>query len=177
MPDIDRRRLLAGLAGAAVLGGGAVFAARSGGDDGSLPIRVDTVAAPGSTAGEARVPAPDGPMLLDLFATWCPPCAESMPALAAAEARYPDVGFLSVTNERFGGGLDAAALRDWWREHDGAWTLGHDPESRLIAALGAGALPHLALFDADGAVVWEHGGPVADGRLDDALATHLDGRG
>lgn len=175
MSGLGRRRLLAGLAGATVLGGGAVVAARSGNDGDALPMRVDTLDASGSAAGEARVPAPDGPLLLDLFATWCPPCAESMPALAAAEARFSDVRFLSVTNERFGGGLDAAALRDWWREHDGAWTLGHDPESRLMAALGAGALPHLVLFDADGAVAWEHGGPIEDGRLDDALATHLDG--
>lgn len=175
MVDIDRRRVLAGLGGAAVLGGGAALAARSGGDGDALPMRVTTLDAPGSAAGEARVPAPDGPMLLDLFATWCPPCAESMPALAVAEERYSEVQFLSVTNERFGGGLDADAVRAWWREHDGAWTLGHDPESRLMAALGAGALPHLALFDADGAVVWDHGGPIEGDRLHDALATHLDG--
>jgi thiol-disulfide isomerase/thioredoxin len=174
MPDLDRRRLLAGVAGAAVLGGGAALVARSGGDPDALPVRVDTLDAPGSTAGEARVPAPDGPLLLDLFATWCPPCAESMPALAAAEERYSDVQFLSVTNERFGGGLDAATLREWWRDHGGAWTLGHDPESRLMAALGAGALPHLALFDPDGEVVWDHGGPLEGDTLDDALATHLD---
>ena len=177
MIDLDRRRVLAGLGGAAVLGGGAALAARSGGDPDALPMRVDTLDAPGSTAGEARVPVPDGPLLLDLFATWCPPCAESMPALAAAEERYPDVRFLSVTNERFGGGLDAEAVREWWREHDGAWTLGHDPKSRLMAALGAGPLPHLALFDADGTVVWDHGGVVEDGQVEEAIATHLDGRG
>lgn len=174
-PDLGRRRLLAGLAGAAVLGGGAAVVARSGSDPDALPMRVDTLDAPGSSAGEARVPAPDGPLLLDLFATWCPPCAESMPALAAAVERHDGVPFLSVTNERFGGGLDAATLREWWRDHGGAWTLGHDPESRLMSALGAGALPHLALFDADGTVVWDHGGPLEEGALDDALATHLDG--
>lgn len=175
MPPLGRRRLLASLAGAGVLGGGAVFAARSGGDGDALPTRVDTLDAPGSTAGEARIPASGEPTLLDLFATSCPPCAESMPALAAAEARHTSVQFRSVTNERFGGGLDAATLRDWWREHDGAWTLGHDPESRLLAALDAGVLPHLVLFDADGTVVWEHSGPIEDGRLEDALATHLGG--
>jgi thiol-disulfide isomerase/thioredoxin len=170
MPALDRRRLLAGLAGAGVLGGGAALLARSGGDDDALPLRVTTLDAPGSSAGEARVPAADAPTLVDLFATWCPPCAESMPALAAVHADRPDLRLVSVTNERFGGGLDAAGLRDWWRAHDGAWTLGHDPESRLLAALGAGPLPHLALFDADGREVWSHDGAIRESTLRDALS-------
>jgi thiol-disulfide isomerase/thioredoxin len=174
-PDLERRRLLTSLAGAAVLGGGAVVVARSGGDPSALPIRVDTLDARGSSTGKANVPAPDGPLLLDLFATWCPPCAESMPALAAAAERHDGLQFLSVTNERFGGGLDAAALREWWRDHGGAWTLGHDPESRLMSILGADALPHLTLFDADGTVIWNHGGPLKPGALDTAIATRLDG--
>jgi thiol-disulfide isomerase/thioredoxin len=169
MPDLRRRRLLAGLAGAGVLGGGAALVARSGGDGDALPLRVATLDAPGSSAGETRVPAADAPTLVDLFATWCPPCAESMPALAAVHADSPDVRFVSVTNERFGGGLDAAGVRDWWRDHDGAWTLGHDPESRLVAALGAGPLPHLVLFDADGREVWSHGGELRESTLRDAL--------
>ena len=76
-----------------------------------------------------------------------------MPALAAVHDARPDLRVVSVTNERFGGGLDRAAVRGWWREHGGAWTVGHDLESRLVAALGAGPLPHLALFDADGRLV------------------------
>ncbi|MEF8856652.1 MAG: TlpA disulfide reductase family protein [Haloplanus sp.] len=179
---VGRRQLLAGLVGTGLVGVGVVgsgavdVAGITGTDSGSdrLPVEVSTLDARGSTAGRQPVPAPETPTLIDCFATWCGPCVEQMASLGTVYERYGDeIAFVSVTNERFGGGLDRDDLRAWWREHDGRWTLGHDPEGDLLAALGASGLPYLAVTDETGAVVWTHGGVASAETLDRELSSVL----
>jgi thiol-disulfide isomerase/thioredoxin len=158
---MDRRRLLTAIAGLG-LTGGSVWAVQHGlpsGDSSGLPVRVETIDAHGSEAGQTRVPVPDTPTVIDLFATWCAPCKEQMEVLSAIHPEYSsEVAFISVTNERVGGTLTKGDIRDWWHRHDGDWTVGLDPESDLMTALGADGLPYMAITDATGAVRWEHGG-------------------
>lgn len=185
---LGRRHLLAGVAGAGLLGAGVVGSGavdvdgsdgggrlpRSGGNDGRLPVQVATLDAPGSTAGTANVPASGAPTVIDCFATWCGPCVEQMGALGTVYDRYGDrATFVSVTNERFGGGLSRADIRAWWRDNDGRWTLGHDPEGDLLAALGASGLPYLAVADASGSIVRTHGGVASVETLDRHIASVL----
>ncbi|WP_251344401.1 TlpA family protein disulfide reductase [Haloplanus halophilus] len=175
---MGRRHLLAGLAGAGLVGAGVVgtgVAGLGGGSRGaSLPVEVTTLDAPGSTAGTRQVPAPGRPTVIDCFATWCGPCVEQMAALGTVHDRYADrAAFVSVTNERLGGGLTREDLRAWWRENDGDWSLGHDPEGDLLAALGASGLPYLAVTDATGSVVWTHGGVASVETLDREVASTL----
>jgi thiol-disulfide isomerase/thioredoxin len=184
---VGRRQLLAGLVGTGLVGAGVVgsgvvdVAGITGGEpdaDGErrdrLPVEVSTLDATGSTAGERPVPAAGTPTVIDCFATWCGPCVEQMDALGTVYDRYGDrAAFVSVTNERFGGGFDPDDLRAWWREHDGRWTLGHDPEGDLLAALGASGLPYLAVTDAEGSVVWSHGGVASVETLDRQIGSAL----
>jgi thiol-disulfide isomerase/thioredoxin len=171
---VRRRELLAGLGSLGVVGGAGYVALNGlGGDDG-LPLTVRTLDAPGSEAGERPVPVPGDPTVLDLFATWCVPCSAQMESLTALHDEFGDrATFVSVTNERFGGGLTADDVRAWWADHDGAWTVGHDPESRLMSELGAGGLPFLAVFDADGTATWTHRGLASEANLREQIRTVL----
>jgi thiol-disulfide isomerase/thioredoxin len=162
---MNRRQLLTALAGAGLTGGAAYVAVNGLGTD-TERVTIDTIEARGSTAGELQVPVPGQPTLVDLFATWCVPCVAQMRRLVPVYETFgDDVAFVSVTNERFGGGLSETDIREWWADHDGRWTVGHDPESRLLNSLGAGGLPFLAFADATGEVVWTHQGVASESQL------------
>lgn len=168
---MNRRQVLAGLAGVG-LTGGSLWAARSlsgaGTDD--LPVRVETIDAPGSAAGTAPVPVPGRITVVDLFATWCAPCDEQVEILDEVRREYGDVAFVSVTNERLGESLNKRDIADWWAENGGTWTVGLDPGSDLMAAFAADGLPYIAITDTAGAVQFEHGGLVDA----DTLRTELE---
>lgn len=168
---MNRRRLLAALAGIG-LTGGSFWAARglSGTSTGALPIRVETIDAAGSEPGSATVPTPGRVTVVDLFATWCAPCDEQIGILDGVRTEYDEVAFVSVTNERLGESLTRADIADWWAENGGAWTVGLDPGSDLMAAFGADGLPYIAITDAAGTVQFEHGGLVDA----ETLRTELD---
>ena len=105
------------------------------------------------------------PVVVNMWATWCPPCRREMPVLERAQSAYPDVSFVLVnqgedvaTIERFLAeeGLD---LRDILR----------DPHSRTMAETGARALPTTLYFDADGRLVDTHLGELTGASLADTL--------
>ena len=164
-----RRQLLAALGGAALTGGAGYIAFNGVGGSGTS-VTVDTIDAQGSDAGRQQLPVPGRPTLIDLFATWCVPCVAQMRSLVPVYETYgDDVAFVSVTNERIGGGLTMDDIRQWWVDHDGHWTVGHDPESQLMSELGAGGLPFLALADGSGEFVWTHRGVASESRLREEL--------
>nr|WP_303647832.1 TlpA disulfide reductase family protein [Haloarchaeobius amylolyticus] len=156
------------------MAGGGLWVAQHGlpgGSDGaSLPVRVETLDAPGSSAGEALVPTPGTVTVVDLFATWCAPCKKQLDVLNAVRGEYDDVSFVSVTNERVGDSFTRADIADWWRRHDGHWTVGLEPGGEILKAFGATGLPHVAIADSDGRLVFEHGGLLEAATLRSQLA-------
>ncbi|WP_439027727.1 TlpA family protein disulfide reductase [Haloarchaeobius sp. DT45] len=152
-----RRTFLGGVAGVTGLGVGATAWAATGNGPGTLAsTTVQTLDARGSESGTVTVPAPDRPVVLDLFATVCGPCKPQTRAVARARDRVGDAAdFVSVTGEPIGEtGVSPNALREWWRDADGDWTLAHDREARLVHALDARQIPFLAVVTPDGRVTY-----------------------
>ncbi len=158
---MKRRRLLTLIAGLGLTSGSVWFIQKEFPSENTslFPITVETIDARGSKAEQLQIPIPNIPTVIDLFATWCNPCKKQMKTLNTVHNEYVDkVAFVSVTNERIGGTLSKNDIREWWRNHNGDWTVGFDPGSNLMAALRADGLPYLAIFDASGTLQWEHGG-------------------
>ncbi|ELZ42686.1 redoxin [Halorubrum saccharovorum DSM 1137] len=170
-----RRHLLAGLASVGVLGGAGAVATGGvpdaiGGDPAGSqtsgdepepiePVTLDTIEAPGSRDGEVTLPAPDRPTFVDFFGTWCPPCAEQMPALAEAHDRIGDeVLFVSVTTEPVGDAVSEETVVDWWRENDGDWLVAADVTAELASRFPIGSYPSARAMDASGRVRWATSG-------------------
>ena len=101
------------------------------------------------------------PMVVNLWASWCPPCRREMPVLAAAQQRETGVTFVFANQAE---GADTA-LR-YLRTH--AFTLANvvfDPRAELGHAVGSTGLPTTLFYDASGRLVNAHLGELSPASL------------
>ena len=110
------------------------------------------------------------PVVLNLWATWCPPCRNEMPTLARAARDYPQVSFVLVNQ-----GEDAAAVRAYL---DGAQLqFDHvllDPQLQAMRAVGGRGLPTTLFFDQRGRLVDTHMGELSAAGLKHILQRRFD---
>ena len=105
--------------------------------------------------------APGRPMVLNLWATWCPPCRREMPALARAQAAFPGVHFVFANQ-----GESLAEVQPYLTQ--AGLPLKNvllDGGSQLSAALTARALPTTAFYDAQGRLVEVHMGELTSAAI------------
>ncbi len=105
------------------------------------------------------------PLLLNLWATWCPPCRRELPLLAEYARSDTSVTYLLVNQ-----GETAAHVHDFLIDHD--LTFPHlllDPEGRLSRHFEAPGLPTTLVFDRSGGLVAARLGEVSRAWLDRAL--------
>ncbi|MGT2434167.1 TlpA family protein disulfide reductase (plasmid) [Cupriavidus basilensis] len=104
-----------------------------------------------SLQGEAVVLAhfAGRPTVLNLWASWCPPCRREMPILRDAQANRPDINFVFVNQ-----GESAQQVRRYVEEQDIALSnLLLDPQGHTAASLGQVAFPTTYLFNAAGQLI------------------------
>ena len=101
------------------------------------------------------------PMVVNLWASWCPPCRREMPVLAAAQQARADIVFV-YANQR-----EDAAAASAFLDRSGV-TLRNvvlDSEAALGKAAGSSALPTTLFYDAQGRLVDTHLGELSDASL------------
>ncbi|MBI3525975.1 MAG: TlpA family protein disulfide reductase [Betaproteobacteria bacterium] len=107
------------------------------------------------------------PMVVNLWASWCPPCRREMPVLAAAQHREAGIRFVFVNQ---GESTANAASYLSAAQFDLANVL-LDPGTRLGHELGAMALPTTLFYDAGGRLVDSHMGPLSTATLAEKLTS------
>ena len=101
-----------------------------------------------------------GPVLVNMWATWCAPCVKELPTLDKLAATHRVDGQLGViaVSQDFGPQPSVTAFLDKLKVQDlGAY---HDPKGALMTAAGAEVLPTTILFDAEGKDVWRYVGDL-----------------
>ena len=104
------------------------------------------------------------PLVINLWATWCPPCRVEMPVLAEAQARNPDIGFIFVNR-----GETVDVVQTFLKQQ--RLTLENvllDDHATLGRYAGSDALPTTLFFDAHGILI--------DRRIGDLSAASLAAR-
>ncbi|HEX8592567.1 MAG TPA: TlpA disulfide reductase family protein [Pseudomonas sp.] len=101
------------------------------------------------------------PLVINLWATWCPPCRREMPVLQAAQDERDDVVFLFVNQaespqavEKF---LTAQGLRLSNNLFDGT--------GQLAQQVGSMALPTTVFYSAEGRLIGSHLGELSRASL------------
>ncbi len=87
-------------------------------------------------------------LFLNLWATWCLPCLEEMPAMASLYEEFSDQGLamVAVSNE------DPEVVRQFLEEHPYPFTILLDPEDTLTLRLEVMALPTTFIVDRQGRI-------------------------
>lgn len=110
--------------------------------------------------------ARDGrPMVVNLWATWCPPCRREMPVLEAAQKQRSDVRFLLVNQ-----GENAEAVQRFLRDQglsEAAVLL--DSGNRLGQLTGSYGMPTTLFYDAQGRLKHSQMGELSAASLEYGL--------
>lgn len=104
------------------------------------------------------------PVVLNLWASWCPPCRAEMPAINTASQRHPDVAFVGVAVQD-----DPIKAADFATEIKISYTIALDDGS-VEDAYPVMGLPGTFFIDADGTIAKRHFGVVTIDSLDDDIA-------
>ena len=105
------------------------------------------------------------PMVVNLWATWCPPCIREMPVFEQAQQELDDITFVFVNQ-----GENAQHVRRFLEEH----TLNLDnvlldASNALGEVTGSMAMPTTLFYDASGRLTNTHFGELSRATLDSGL--------
>jgi cytochrome c biogenesis protein CcmG, thiol:disulfide interchange protein DsbE len=96
-------------------------------------------------------------VVLNFWATWCPPCVEEMPSLVAMQQRLQDKG---VTVLAVSVDVDENAYKKFLRDHAVDLLAVRDPNQKSNALYGSFKFPETYIIDREGKVRRKFIGPV-----------------
>ncbi|NVK54504.1 MAG: TlpA family protein disulfide reductase [Alteromonadaceae bacterium] len=107
----------------------------------------------------------DKPVVINIWASWCPPCRREMPVLENAQNQYQDTHFIFInqaeSSEQVRNFLSANQL------HIDNVLL--DSQSEVSDSFGVAVLPTTLFYSAQGELLYRHVGGVSTASLDYAL--------
>ncbi len=95
-----------------------------------------------------------GPRLLNIFASWCIPCAAEAPQLLRLKAMGVPIDAIAIRDT-------APAVADFLRRNGDPYALiGDDRQSAVQLALGSSGVPESFVIDGRGRIVHQHVGDI-----------------
>jgi cytochrome c biogenesis protein CcmG, thiol:disulfide interchange protein DsbE len=95
-------------------------------------------------------------LVLNFWATWCPPCVEEMPSLDEFQRRLAASGVVVVGVSV---DTDESAYREFLRKAKVSFLTARDPAAEISAEYGTFKFPETYIIDSRGRVVQKHIGP------------------
>lgn len=145
-------------------------------DDGKEVPWLETVSLDGDTVAIADLRG--SPVMLNLWATWCPPCRAEMPYFETIHREYGPRG-LRVVGVTVDGRSALDQVHDFLETTGITYEILHDPSMISMDLFGVPGLPGTFLLDAEGVVRFVQVGPVVEGdpRFEGAIEALVAGEG
>jgi peroxiredoxin len=105
-------------------------------------------------------------LLLNIWATWCPPCRAETPDLVKLHEKYKGRGFevVGVSIDEAG---NAQQVRTFAKDYKVSYPVVYDPDGKIADMFATAIIPTSALVDRNGRITWIMQGMV---ELDDREA-------
>jgi len=104
------------------------------------------------------------PKLLNVFASWCIPCAAEAPQLAHLQAIGVPIHAVAIRDT-------ASGIRGFVSRYgDPFLSIGDDPDSSVQLALGSSGVPETFVVDGQGRIVLQHIGEIRADDIPEILA-------
>lgn len=97
-------------------------------------------------------------VMLNFWATWCPPCREEMPSMEALYQKVkgnPDFVILAVSIDK-----EADTVKDFMKKNNYTLPVFHDPNQEAGAVYGITGVPETFLIDKKGMIAEKVIGPL-----------------
>ncbi len=105
-------------------------------------------------------------VVVNFFATWCPPCITEHPELIKFSQRHAADGERAVVSVVFGGAAETEAARDFFDTNGGDWPVVMDPTGTLSVDYAVPRVPESILVSPTGLVLGKIRGGVTADELD-----------
>ncbi len=154
---------------AVVLIGVAALGIRVAVGGGSGPSQGPALPFSGKTTGGAEISLGDyegDVVLLDFWATWCPPCRESLPKVMALQERYKADGFQVIG---ISGDDEREKLRDFELSAEINYPTIFEGSDDIYRAYEVRAIPTMILINREGEIVYRSHGRGLEKRIQNAL--------
>jgi peroxiredoxin len=107
-------------------------------------------------------------LVLNFWATWCPPCREEIPDFIEVynKYEYEDVQFIGVSNE------DIFTLRSFVEDYNINYPILVD-DANVMEKWGIRAIPITFVFDRDGQIIFKNVGMMTGEQLENVIEDAL----
>ncbi len=110
-------------------------------------------------------------VVLDFWATWCPPCREELPGVDKLRTEFGDkVQFFGVNDE------DKGTARGYLRKNNNGLATLSDPNEKINKQYGISAIPTVLIIDREGVIRSQFVGGRSQEELRAAITRVVDGR-
>jgi cytochrome c biogenesis protein CcmG/thiol:disulfide interchange protein DsbE len=88
--------------------------------------------------------------IIDFWATWCPPCRETIPELNAFQSKFKDdLVVIGISSE------SPDTLKEFMGKTDMKYAVASDASDKMAQSIHVSGIPHVLVISTDGIVRWQ----------------------
>jgi len=95
------------------------------------------------------------PVVIEFWATWCPPCVKSVPHLVELHEQHADEGLTILGIHAQRGASDREAIQKFVERNEIDYPVGFDLDGAAMRSYSVGGIPHAFVYDREGTLVWD----------------------